>query len=369
MRSLLRYLPVLLFLAVLAGISIYLANSIAFTFGVEQTGLLKVGMAILTLFSLVGVMAFVNTTSKMGSFLFRFAATSMGFLLYLVLSFLVVDAVGLFVIISPLVFGVVAFSLATVVSIYGIINARTLKVTQVPISIKGLTKSVKAAHLTDTHLGHFRGAKNLQKIVDEINSQNVDVVFFTGDLLDSTIQLKAESMAPLKNLNAPVYFIEGNHDQYTGVDAIKDYLKSIGVNVLSNEITQWNELQVIGLNHMAADSNTNDIHASAARATVQSTLSKLPIDADKPTVLLHHGPSGIKYAQQAGVDLYLAGHTHAGQMWPATFFAKLMFEYNRGLHDYKGTKVYVCQGTGTFGPPMRVGTNSELAILQLEPKD
>lgn len=368
MKSVLRYLPVLLFLGLLAGISIYLANSIAWFLGVEQTGLLKVGMAILALFSMVGTMAFTNTTSKIGSFLFGFAAVSMGFLLYLVLSFLAVDLVGLFVTIPPVVFGAVAFSLAIVVCIYGIINARTLRVTQVPITITGLTKPVKAAHLTDTHLGHFRGAKNLQRIVDEINSQNVDVVFFTGDLLDSTIQLKAESMAPLKNLNAPVFFIEGNHDQYTGVDAIKDYLKSIGVNVLSNEITQWNELQIIGLNHMAADSNTNDIHASSARATVQSTLSKLPIATDKPTVLLHHGPSGIKYAQQAGVDLYLAGHTHAGQMWPATFFAKLMFEYNRGLHDYKGTKVYVCQGTGTFGPPMRVGTNSELAILQLQPQ-
>jgi hypothetical protein len=369
MKSLLRYLPILFFLGLLVGINILLANNTAWFFSLEKTGILRVLVAILTLFSIVGTMVFTNTITKTGSFLFGFAAISMGFLLYLSLSMLVVDVISLFVTAQPLVWGGIAILLAVIVCLYGIINARTLRVSQVPIPIAGLTQPVKAAHLTDTHLGHFRGARNLQRIVTEINKQQVDVVFFTGDLLDSTIQLKAESMAPLKNLNAPVFFIEGNHDQYTGVEAIKNYLKSIGVNVLSNEITHWKELQIIGLNHMAADSNTNDIHASSARATVQSVLSKLPIDANKPTVLLHHGPSGIKYANQAGVNLYLAGHTHGGQMWPATFFAKLMFEYNRGLHDYKGTKIYVCQGTGTFGPPMRVGTNSELAVLQLNPKD
>ena len=61
------------------------------------------------------------------------------------------------------------------------------------------------------------------------------------------------------------------------------------------------------------------------------------------------------------------GHTHAGQLWPATYVAKMIFEYNKGLHDFNGTNVYVSQGTGTFGPPMRVGTESELAILNLNP--
>jgi predicted MPP superfamily phosphohydrolase len=92
------------------------------------------------------------------------------------------------------------------------------------------------------------------------------------------------------------------------------------------------------------------------------------LDNSKPTVLLHHGPNGIKYDINAAVDLYLAGHTHGGQLWPATYVAKMMFEYNKGLHDYKGTQVYVSQGTGTFGPPMRVGTYSELTILNLKPE-
>ena len=116
---------------------------------------------------------------------------------------------------------------------------------------------------------------------------------------------------------------------------------------------------------MVADSGSVSPHAGSNGLTVRKVLKQLPFDRTKPTVLLHHGPNGIKYANEAGVDLYLAGHTHAGQLWPATYVAKAIFEYNKGLHDFNGTKVYVSQGTGTFGPPMRVGTNAELTILNL----
>jgi predicted MPP superfamily phosphohydrolase len=84
--------------------------------------------------------------------------------------------------------------------------------------------------------------------------------------------------------------------------------------------------------------------------------------------MLHHAPNGIKYAAQAGVDLYLAGHTHAGQIFPFNYLANLIFEYNRGLHEYNGTYVYVSEGVGTFGPPFRLGTKSEIISMQLVPK-
>lgn len=368
MKYLIPTLYTLLVLTVFFGSGIFLANSFAWFFDISQVWLLRFVFSGLVIFSIIGTMSNVNATSKIGHYTFLTASVLMGFLLYLLLSTIAINIISLFASAPPLYYGVAAIIIAIVVSVYGLINASTLSITQNTITIKGLTKPIKALHLTDTHLGHYRGAKKLEKIVEKINQQNADVVFFTGDLLDSTIQLTAESMAPLKNIKTPVFFIEGNHDQYTGIDAIKGYLKSIGIRVLENQVIHWNGLQIVGLNHMAADSETNDIHAGrGARVSVKSVLEALNIDADLPTVLLHHGPNGIKHANKAGVDLYLAGHTHAGQMWPATFIAKLMFEYNRGLHDYNGTKVYVSQGTGTFGPPMRVGTKSELAIIDLIP--
>nr|NQU92609.1 hypothetical protein [Bacteroidota bacterium] len=109
-------------------------------------------------------------------------------------------------------------------------------------------------------------------------------------------------------------------------------------------------------------------HSSPDGPTIQKTLGNMNIWKDQPGILLHHSPDGIKYASKAGIDLYLAGHTHAGQLWPATHMAKIMFEFNKGLHNFEGTQLYMSQGTGTFGPPMRVGTDNELTILHIKPE-
>lgn len=358
----------LVFLSILIGANIYLANRFAWYFSVDKTAWMYLLFAGTTIFMIGGVMGATNSITTFGHLFYMLGAIAMGFMLYLLISTLMIDFISLFWKTRPAFYGIASIFIAALISIYGLWNATNLKITEQEIPIAGLENTIRAAHLTDTHLGHFRGGEKLQKIVDEINAQAVDVVFFTGDLLDGKIQLKEESMLPLQNLDTPIYFVEGNHDEYTGVETIKSYLRKIGVNVLQNEVTHFGELQIIGLDFMLADENSSSPHAAAGGMTVKKALETLPIKDNTPTILLHHGPDGIKYANAAGVDLYLAGHTHAGQMWPATYVARMMFEYNRGLHTFKGTSVYVSQGTGTFGPPMRVGTNSELAILNLNPE-
>jgi len=278
-----------------------------------------------------------------------------------------VDLVRTFTSFSPKAYGIAALSITLLVTLGGILNAWNIQVTSQEIKLKGLKTEIRAMHLSDIHIGHFRGKNFLQKIVDKTNEQDVDVVFITGDLFDGRINLTKEDLAPLTNLNAPIYFVEGNHDKYTGVQTINSMLREIDVKVLENEVTHFSELQIIGLNHMAADNKTFNIHASAEGPTIETTLAELNLFKNKPTVLLHHSPDGIKYANQYGVDLYLAGHTHAGQLFPIKYIAHLLFDYNKGLHDYKGTKIYVSQGAGTFGPPMRVGTKSEITLITLQP--
>ena len=118
---------------------------------------------------------------------------------------------------------------------------------------------------------------------------------------------------------------------------------------------------------MMADSNTYNMHAAGNSSTIKGTLERLQVNKNKPAILLHHSPDGIKYASQYGIDLYLAGHTHAGQLFPIKYIAGLIFEYNKGLHEFNGTKLFVSQGAGTFGPPMRVGTISEMTVIDLVP--
>ncbi len=183
---------------------------------------------------------------------------------------------------------------------------------------------------------------------------------------DVKIKLNTEVISPFEKLEVPIYFVEGNHDGYTDSKRIKQELRESGIIVLENEVTNWGEFQIIGLDHMPADSQSVDIHAAGQRATMKAILPTLDIDKEKPSILLHHYPVGIKYASEQGIDLYLAGHTHGGQLFPINYIAKLMFPYNKGLYEYNGTRIFVSQGTGTFGPPLRVGTRSELAVLVLK---
>ncbi|QGY44058.1 hypothetical protein GM418_10430 [Maribellus comscasis] len=365
-----RFFPLiflLLFLAIIAGANIYLSRRFNFYFAIENTRLLYLAFPATTAFMVFGMMPLSNSTKRWGNIIYMLAAIVMGVLLYLILSVLLVEAVNIFAHFSPKNRGILALAITSLVSVYGVFNAWNVQVTQQEIGITGLSKEIRIMHLSDIHIGHFRGKIFLEKIVRKVNRQNVDAVFITGDLFDGVINLSKESLAPLTDIHKPIFFVEGNHDKYSGVQMVKNYLTEINIHVLENEIYHWNGLQIIGLNHMAADSETFNIHTTGQKNTIKSTLESLSPDKSKPTLLLHHSPDGIQYASNHGVDLYLAGHTHAGQLFPIKYIAGLIFQYNKGLHSFNETKLFVSQGAGTFGPPMRVGTKSEITRIHLKP--
>lgn len=367
MKYLIPILFFLIFTGILLGTIIYLSRKFSWYFNIEKTGLLYILFTVLSVFMIAGVMIFTNSSHPISSIIYNLSAVIMGFMIYLLLSVLIIDVVHIFIKTSPKIYGIIALILPVVITTYGIWNASNTKLTQIEIPLKGLQKEIKAMHLSDIHIGHSWGVNFLQKIVNESNDQQPDVVFITGDLFDGRIKLSPENLKPLTQLTAPTYFVEGNHDGYTGVDSIKKLLRQINIRVLENEVTEFGELQLIGLNHMLADKNTYDMHAVQNGSTIKSVMDTLTIDKDKPSVLLHHSPDGIKYVSNKGIDLYLAGHTHAGQLFPINIIAGWIFAYNKGLHDFNGTKIYVSEGAGTFGPPMRVGTKSEITLITLKP--
>lgn len=367
MRNLIPLLALFVFLAFVVGVNIYLSKRFSWYFGFSHIGRLYVLFALGTVFMIGGLMAFTNSVSSIGRIVYLLASISMGFTLYLIMSVLLVDLVHFLVKAKPVIYGMTAILIASVVTVFGIWHSYNLKTTFVEIPIKGITNEIRAAHISDLHIGHFRGKNFIQKIVDSTKKLDIDVVFLTGDLFDGKIKLNREVISPFEQLEVPIYFVEGNHDDYSDPERIKQELRETGIIVLENEVVTWGEFQIIGLDHMPADSHAVDMHATLEHATIKDILPTLDFDREKPSILLHHSPVGIKYASEHGIDLYLAGHTHGGQLFPVNYIAKLMFPYNRGLYEYNGTKIYVSQGTGTFGPPLRVGTRSEIAIVNLIP--
>jgi len=363
-----QLIPILIFIAILAflvAMNIYQAKRFAWYFGAENTKLFYIFFAALTVFLIGGLAIFSNASGLISNILYSIAAVGLGFMIYLIMAILAMDLIHLAVKLPASYYGLSAVLIAGIISLFGMINARNLQVKELEISLKGLNKEVRIMHLTDIHIGHWHGVKYLKRIVEETNKQHVDYVFFTGDLFDGKIRLNQENLEPLTKLNAPVFFVEGNHDGYTGATDIKTMLRDIGVQVLENQVLELNGFQLIGLNHMLADENAFDMHAGSHNTTIKSTLAGLNTKPEMPSVLLHHSPDGIRYASEKGIGLYLAGHTHAGQLFPITLLNEWIFPYNKGLHKYGNTQIYVSPGAGTFGPPMRVGTRSEITLLIL----
>jgi len=367
MRQLLPFIFMLLFLAILVGANIYLSRRFAWYFSVEQSRPFLLGFVSLTIFMILGLALFTNSTGIAGQLLYGSAAILMGFTLFLLFSVILLDLTHLVIKLKPLYYGLAALLLAFLISGYGIFNAFHIRVNEEELDMAGLNEEIRVMHWTDIHLGHFRGPEFLRKLVDQTNDQQVDMVLITGDLFDGKIRFGDASLEALTHLEAPVYFVAGNHDGYSGVEEVKDGLRKVGVHVLSNQAALEGPLQIIGLNHMLADDKSVNMHANGELANMKSILPGIPTAPDLPSILLHHSPDGIQYASEKGVDLYLSGHTHAGQLFPVTLIGELIYTYNKGLHEYKGTKIFVGEGAGTFGPPMRVGTHSTITVFNLKP--
>lgn len=325
-------------------------------------------ISVISLYMLFGTMMTAVSSNSLGQIVFMSAAVIAGIFIFSLLAIAAIDLVGLALPLTPQIKGQIFLILTTALTLYSSFNASHIKVVERDIPIAGLSEPVKVAHVTDVHLGHFRGLRHSEAIVSKLEQIQPDVIFNTGDLFDARIRLDHDVLKPFGRLDMPHYIIEGNHDVHVGTQSVFDLCQEQGMIILENEATEVGEIQLVGLKHMLADENSFDMHASQG-ATVKSAMEAIDVDPERPVVVLHHSPNGMQYAQQAGADLMLAGHTHGGQIWPLTGIAKLMFKYNNGYYDFNGMPLYVSQGLGTVFSPMRLGTSSELTILNLIPKE
>ncbi|MCR6502943.1 metallophosphoesterase [Shinella sp. CPCC 101442] len=265
--------------------------------------------------------------------------------------------------------GIAVLLLATVTTGYGVWNAYRFETRIIDITMPKLMRPINVAVLADVHMGGHRGKAYLERIVAATNAMNPDMIVVPGDLADSTAILRDENFAPLAQLKAPVYFATGNHDTYIDEKRLIAIAQRHGVRVLHNEVVSVEGLQIAGLDYMNADDKAFDLHPSPNKTTIEGTLPGIGLDPSRPSILIHHSPVGIPYAEQAGIDLFITGHTHdGGQIFPATVLAKgLFFPYSNGLYRIGKMQLFVSPGIGTFMLPLRVGSQNELTLLRLRP--
>ncbi len=222
----------------------------------------------------------------------------------------------------------------------------------------------RLVQLSDLHIGPTLDGAWLQNVVDQANQQNPDVVLITGDLVDGTPALLGPQIQPLLALKARfgVFFVTGNHEYYSGAPEWIEFLGKMGIRVLRNQNVT---LQVGAASLCIAGVNDYQAASMIPGETSDPAAAVQGCPKDVPIVMMGHDPRTLNGAQQAGVDLLLAGHTHGGQLWPWTWLVRLQQKHRVGFFQVGRTQLYVSPGTGYWGPPLRIGTTSEVTLLQL----
>lgn len=246
--------------------------------------------------------------------------------------------------------GFVIATLITALGVAGFVNAQLLHVERVcipgPTSVAGRT----LVQISDVHIGS-RGPALLQRIVDKVNALKPDYVLITGDLIDFAGISRSE-LAPLGTFDAPALFAIGNHERYVDLAAIDERMRSLGVIVLRDEAVTHGPFQFIGI---------DDVDVAAR---IPAPLARIELSNDHYGVLMYHRPDGFEASAERGIPLMLAGHTHAGQLIPFNLLVKRIYPRIRGLYELNGSRLYVSPGTGTWGPILRIGSRSEITLLE-----
>ena len=278
----------------------------------------------------------------------------------------------------------VFFALAIATTVYGTWNGFRVRVKVVDIQLAGLPDSWKnrtVVQLSDVHLGSIRGLRFLRGVIRQINALEPELVLITGDLFDG-MGGDLESFAePLSTINASrgVYFVAGNHEGYLGLTKPLAVVEQAGIRILDDELIEIEGLQIVGVSFP-------EFSAVNKAQAVERLADEL--DPDKPSILLYHTPTDVaesmdgraeqqtrtyfapdvkfSFARNFGIDLQLSGHTHQGQIFPFTLLTKRIFGgYHYGLHTIGHFSIYITSGTGTWGPPLRTGSRSEIVAFQL----
>ncbi len=268
--------------------------------------------------------------------------------------------------------GLIASAATTIVLIssgIGVKNYYSIAVVKkINVSLKGLPeafKGFKIVQISDLHLGQMMTKKTLEQIVDQVNSLKPDLIAITGDLADGSTAKLLNEANPLKNLKAEkgIYFVTGNHEYYSGVKNWTLAIDKMGIKVLNNEnikIRREDDYFYLAGVTDHEGKNFGREHASDFKKALSG------LENGKKKILLAHQPIAVQKASEYGTDLVLAGHTHGGQIWPFNYFVYLQQPYLKGFYDYNGTKLYVNQGTGCWGPPVRLGSKNEITQIILD---
>lgn len=242
---------------------------------------------------------------------------------------------------------------------YGLYEAGGLTVEQVRIATDKLPPGMdrlRLAQVSDLHLGLLHREEELGPVIARLQQYQPDLLLATGDIVDAQIS-HLDGLSDLwRQVNPPLgkYAITGNHEFYAGIEQSTEFLQKSGFSLLRNRA----EEVVAGVMLIGVDDP-----AGRKEVPERELLEKNP--KDRLTILLKHRPQ-VSDDVDGLFDLQLSGHTHRGQIFPFNLLTRLAYPLQDGLYQLSGGgHLYTSRGTGSWGPPMRIGSPPELTIIDL----
>jgi predicted MPP superfamily phosphohydrolase len=311
------------------------------------------------------------------NFLQQIGSYWLALFMYLLLSLLLLDILrlALFLIhrnLSPrfTLIGIeAAFCLCFLIIVFGAFHARSIRTVKYNIGLAGQGDTLRIALISDLHIGTGLGLKHISKIVNVINKTEPDIVCMAGDIFDGhlgTLRDLSGIASEFRRIQAPlgVYACLGNHDvdrmfsSGGGTARIETFLQEAGVVLLQDKAA------AVGNIYIAGRKDARPIGMQAQRKTA----AELCATGGKTLIVLDHQPTQFAEIEAAGADLVLCGHTHKGQLFPGNLMTKQIYK-KQGVHYgyWRGISLQavVTSGAGYWGPPVRVGTNSEVAVINV----
>ena len=356
----------------------------------------KVPFAVVYLFmALSPVIAFLLPKSAVAIVIRRISTYWIGIMLYSLLYVVLFDLLRLIAkhtkLKNTLLFsrgsvisiGSVVVACAVATCLYGIFNARNIKVNEYSVTVNkscGSDKHLKAVLVADLHMGYAIGVDHITNMVEKINQQDADIVIIAGDIFDNSYDGMDDPegiKAQLKSIKSKygVYAVYGNHDidekilmgftfdwggKQLHSEKMTNFMKECNIKLINDESVLINdEFYLVG---------RRDTDKPGTEDGTRAEISELTKDLDKtkPIFVLSHEPDELQKTADAGADIDFSGHTHDGQLFPGNLTIGLFWENPCGRIKKDNMYSIVTSGVGVYGTFMRVGTDAEICSVDID---
>jgi predicted MPP superfamily phosphohydrolase len=279
----------------------------------------------------------------------------LGYLLYIFQVALIIRILNLFITIPQHINAIILYIAPLIICIYGIINALSTKVEVINLKYPGYNNKIKILHLSDIHLGAIHQKNSVVRIVKETQDLDPDIVAITGDMADGSLKVKPDWLMPFDNLAIPILYVTGNHEE---MNPKVDMINAVNATQIKY-IGRHETFKYKGVNFIGEDFGYD----------LRKCLLDVRSEEGVPNVLLSHIPVLTpEELTKYNIFLFLAGHTHGGQLFPFHILAYYANACFSGLYsdEKKNHHVYVTDGVNNALVPMRVGSSRVFPLITIE---